>query len=427
LHFDAYHRFAQQLLVNADKYVMAAAQEGLFPEKEFSGRYPKILPYSRITLNYFKKRDYTVRHPDAKDISALVALEESLLPDALRSSYEQIAERIEQYPEGQFIMEVEGSITGVVYSQRISETGMPEPHEVMENIPWRHTEDGTVIQLMYMVYSEPNRKDRGAKFLDFVELLSALKSGIEEVIGKSRCTLFMRETNEDTCESYQNIIDHVKNYASSYPIASEQDSIHEESELEEFGAKWLVTVFQNMGIMKSRDEKYDMGELLQKLKILPKYERLFQALLKILERKKLLNIKGQQIHLKKEIESYALKDIERQCKQFEEEFIRKYPDFMPFQRLMYRCMERFEEVLTGSEEANDVVFPEGSMELCSGIFYGNSVADYFNRLTSEIVYKFVESEVSARPVSKVSLLEIGAGTGGTTKFVLENSNPMARI
>lgn len=426
LHFDAYHRFAQQLLVNADKYVMAAAQEGLFPEKEFSGRYPKILPYSRITLNYFKKRDYTVRHPDAKDISALVALEESLLPDALRSSYEQIAERIEQYPEGQFIMEVEGSITGVVYSQRISETGMPEPHEVMENIPWRHTEDGTVIQLMYMVYSEPNRKDRGAKFLDFVELLSALKSGIEEVIGKSRCTLFMRETNEDTCESYQNIIDHVKNYASSYPIASEQDSIHEESELEEFGAKWLVTVFQNMGIMKSRDEKYDMGELLQKLKILPKYERLFQALLKILERKKLLNIKGQQIHLKKEIESYALKDIERQCKQFEEEFIRKYPDFMPFQRLMYRCMERFEEVLTGSEEANDVVFPEGSMELFSGIFYGNSVADYFNRLTSEIVYKFVESEVSARPVSKVSLLEIGAGTGGTTKFVLEKLQPYGK-
>lgn len=423
LHFDAYHRFARQLLVNADKYVMAAAQEGLFPEKEYSGKYPKILPYSRITLNYFKKRDYIVRHPDAKDISALVALEEGLLPAALRSSYEQIAERIEQYPEGQFIMEIENNISGVVYSQRIFETRMSDQREAMGNIPWRHTEDGPVIQLMYMVYSEPGQKGRGAEFLDFVELLSELKNGIEEVMGKSRCISFMRDVSRDTCENYRIIIDYVKNYASSYPIASGQDSIHEETELEEFGARWLVAILQNMGVMKSRDEKYSVGELVQKLKILPKYEKLFHALLKILERKNLLDIKEQQVHLKKEIENYALKDIESQCKQFEEEFIRKYPEFMPFQRLMYRCMDRFAEVLTGEEEANDVVFPEGSMELFSGIFYGNSVADYFNRLTTEVIYKFVESEAAEGPESKITILEIGAGTGGTTKFVLEKLQP----
>ncbi|MEJ2622358.1 MAG: class I SAM-dependent methyltransferase [Candidatus Thiodiazotropha sp.] len=70
-------------------------------------------------------------------------------------------------------------------------------------------------------------------------------------------------------------------------------------------------------------------------------------------------------------------------------------------------------------DAIDVVFPGGSMDLFAGIFKGNSVADYFNNLVAEVVYNRLLQEKKLNPGRHLRILEIGAGTGGTTDFVLK--------
>ncbi|PHM06071.1 hypothetical protein CK516_36310 [Nostoc sp. 'Peltigera malacea cyanobiont' DB3992] len=63
LHFDAYQAFSMQHLVEADVFLLAAAEVGLFPKPEFSKKYPKTFPFSRITLNWLEKRFYTIDKP----------------------------------------------------------------------------------------------------------------------------------------------------------------------------------------------------------------------------------------------------------------------------------------------------------------------------------------------------------------------------
>ncbi|OLT58079.1 AprA-related methyltransferase [Moorena bouillonii] len=75
LHFDAYHAFSMQHLVEADVFLMSAAEVGLFPKLNLSKGYPKLFPFTRISLNCFENRPYTIRHPHLSDIPALVDLE----------------------------------------------------------------------------------------------------------------------------------------------------------------------------------------------------------------------------------------------------------------------------------------------------------------------------------------------------------------
>jgi acyl transferase domain-containing protein/acyl carrier protein/SAM-dependent methyltransferase len=71
-------------------------------------------------------------------------------------------------------------------------------------------------------------------------------------------------------------------------------------------------------------------------------------------------------------------------------------------------------ILAGTTAVTDVLFPQGSMRLVEGLYRQNHVADAFNRWVADTV--IAEIEASQRPIR---ILEIGAGTGGTTSMVLQ--------
>ncbi len=77
LHFDAYHRFSQQLLVKADTFLMVRGDR-LVPKPDTCNKYPKTLPFGRITLNHFMRREYCVRYAQEKDLPALELLEKNV-------------------------------------------------------------------------------------------------------------------------------------------------------------------------------------------------------------------------------------------------------------------------------------------------------------------------------------------------------------
>ncbi|UTH76435.1 SDR family NAD(P)-dependent oxidoreductase [Chromobacterium sp. IIBBL 290-4] len=93
------------------------------------------------------------------------------------------------------------------------------------------------------------------------------------------------------------------------------------------------------------------------------------------------------------------------------------PDRRAQVALVDACLDALPAVLSGRTRATDVMFPDASMARVEGIYQRNAVSDYFNDAVADTVW----AQVSARRASggrALRVLEIGAGTGGTSARVL---------
>ncbi|MEU5718128.1 SDR family NAD(P)-dependent oxidoreductase [Streptomyces sp. NPDC020403] len=94
--------------------------------------------------------------------------------------------------------------------------------------------------------------------------------------------------------------------------------------------------------------------------------------------------------------------------------------------LVDKTLRALPDVLIGTVPAVDVIFPGSSLELVEGIYKRNMIADYFNDVVGDCVVALVESRLAQDPGARVRILEIGAGTGGTTATVLRRLQPYQR-
>ncbi|MBQ4835688.1 non-ribosomal peptide synthetase [Pseudoalteromonas luteoviolacea] len=86
----------------------------------------------------------------------------------------------------------------------------------------------------------------------------------------------------------------------------------------------------------------------------------------------------------------------------------------PSANLLDSCLASLPAILNGDIKATDAVFPNASMALVEAVYQNNPVADYANAVLIEQLQAYLtQSNAKA-----LRLLEIGAGTGGTTRSVL---------
>ncbi|WP_240351255.1 SDR family NAD(P)-dependent oxidoreductase [Streptomyces olivoreticuli] len=71
-------------------------------------------------------------------------------------------------------------------------------------------------------------------------------------------------------------------------------------------------------------------------------------------------------------------------------------------------------ILTGAVRPTDVMFPRGSVELVEGCYRNNQVADTYNRAMCDAAVAIVTERLDKDPGARLRILEIGAGTGGTS-------------
>jgi len=86
----------------------------------------------------------------------------------------------------------------------------------------------------------------------------------------------------------------------------------------------------------------------------------------------------------------------------------------PLLAYLVRCGTQLVPVVTGQESALTTLFPDGSYETVDFLYSQWAVARYFNG----IVRAAAGSVAEARPGEPIRVLELGAGTGGTTAAVL---------
>jgi len=187
LHYDAFHGFSGQLLVEPDQFLMAMAEAGLFPESQFLRRYPRLLPFTRITLNRFLPHPYVIRHARTEDLESLIRLESECWDEAMRATDDRISLRIKRYPEGQYVLETSEGIVGVLYTQRIAD---PKSLEAArdDNVEDLFDRSGRYAQLI-TVNVTPSQQHRGMgdQLLEFVLQVLGTRGGIERAVGVTRC------------------------------------------------------------------------------------------------------------------------------------------------------------------------------------------------------------------------------------------------
>ncbi|MCU7933261.1 MAG: SDR family NAD(P)-dependent oxidoreductase [Candidatus Thiodiazotropha sp. (ex Dulcina madagascariensis)] len=81
------------------------------------------------------------------------------------------------------------------------------------------------------------------------------------------------------------------------------------------------------------------------------------------------------------------------------------------------------DILIGKQRATDILFPNGSMERVEGIYKNNSVSDYFNISLCKSLIEYLEARKAHDPSVRLRIIEIGAGTGGTSSMLFSKLKP----
>ncbi|UCH94698.1 MAG: SDR family NAD(P)-dependent oxidoreductase [Candidatus Aminicenantes bacterium] len=183
----------------------------------------------------------------------------------------------------------------------------------------------------------------------------------------------------------------------------------------------LLHVFQEMGVFRGKDEHRRKDELQERMGIIPRYTRLYNALLHILENAGLVRCSSD------EIVTASLPDnpgghgpgnmntLEKE----KDRLMAGHPQIIPYIRLLWACFKDFSHVLTGRKSHMEVMFPGGSKTLVEGVYQGTPLSDYFHRLAAQVVRQYIRQRLQSDPEAQIHILEVGAGTGSTSRFVFK--------
>ncbi|MFD4987451.1 SDR family NAD(P)-dependent oxidoreductase [Streptomyces sp. NPDC058374] len=182
------------------------------------------------------------------------------------------------------------------------------------------------------------------------------------------------------------------------------------AELERTAGALLRAALVRHGALSLDGPVPSFDELRERLGCRPAGERLLTALLEILHRSAPTPY-GAPATADPEVAVAAL--------------VGRFPDMSPHADLLRRCTEALPQVLDGSRNPMEVLFPKGSMELVERVYRGQAASDHYHRLTARETADVVTRAGVASDRRPVRVLEIGAGTGAGTAFVLAALDELA--
>ncbi len=92
--------------------------------------------------------------------------------------------------------------------------------------------------------------------------------------------------------------------------------------------------------------------------------------------------------------------------------------------LLDATLNALPDILTERVAATDVIFPNASMALVEGVYKNNARADHFNRLLAKALVTLIQEQLRVRPKAEIKILEVGAGTGGTSSAIFQMLRPV---
>ncbi|QZZ32132.1 non-ribosomal peptide synthetase [Streptomyces sp. ST1015] len=187
----------------------------------------------------------------------------------------------------------------------------------------------------------------------------------------------------------------------------------------------VLGVLQGMGVLTTPGESHDRDQLADRLGVLPKFRRLYEALLNILEDNGYIESDGARVrlpHTARPAGAYSSDALEPQF----DRIAADHPDLAPTVTLTRLFLRQYAEILRGEIRATEIMFPGSSMALVADFYKANPLTDSFNELVRDAVAVHLEHRIARlAPGERLRIVEFGAGTGATTDSVLPVLAPYA--
>jgi len=178
--------------------------------------------------------------------------------------------------------------------------------------------------------------------------------------------------------------------------------------LEELSLAYILAAFRDLGWHFEPGARFTTMEIMAEFKIADRYQRLTRRLLGILVEENMLS--------RVEEDWEALRDFpELDSRTILAELQQQHSLFEGEMLLTDRCANRLADVLRGHQDPLQLLFPEGSMGDVEKLTESSPVARAYNEMVGEAVALALKNLPQGRPIR---ILEIGAGTGGTTSSIL---------
>ncbi|MFH8902656.1 SDR family NAD(P)-dependent oxidoreductase [Streptomyces coeruleorubidus] len=198
------------------------------------------------------------------------------------------------------------------------------------------------------------------------------------------------------------------------PGADRELAAHQRAvvEAEELALRLLASALDRAGLFGAGEASRE--ELAARLGVVPEHAALFQAQLDMLTEAGWLAVTDGGRLRPTGRRTAPENELAAECGRLTE----RHPSLAPVVTLLGDCLTALPDVLTGRRPAMEVLFPDGSAERVAAVYRGDPVTDRCNAEVARLVVEQVEARRAADATAPVRILEIGAGTGGTTAAVL---------
>lgn len=130
-----------------------------------------------------------IREVEERDLTALLRLEELCWKEHLRATAKTIKERVKLFKQGQFVLDVDGEVCGVLYTQRVNDLELLKQSNYQDN-PALHVANGKYWQLL-CINIDPKRVANGAFLIRQFVLEQAKRDElVSAVVAMTRCSAF---------------------------------------------------------------------------------------------------------------------------------------------------------------------------------------------------------------------------------------------
>lgn len=203
---------------------------------------------------------------------------------------------------------------------------------------------------------------------------------------------------------------------------SNEQFVEGETLLNDYVKLLVLDAFHRMDVFSFPESIYHKDTLKTFLNIIPSQNRLFDALLDILERAEFITCIDNRITVSSFVNSPEMIEDIRFLKVTEGTYLtddRLLYDFIkPNVKLVTACISGLPDVLSGKRSYLEVMFPGGDMSLIAATYKG-CIQTYMNNSVASQIKGLVAQKLAKNPDVTIQLLEVGAGTGGTTAIILE--------
>ncbi|MEM6751604.1 MAG: SDR family NAD(P)-dependent oxidoreductase [Cyanobacteria bacterium P01_E01_bin.35] len=185
------------------------------------------------------------------------------------------------------------------------------------------------------------------------------------------------------------------------------------NQLETLSIGYVIKAFEELGWKFQKGEFFSTEFIVQKLGVVQQHTRLLGRLLEMLAEVGILKpINGEW-----EVTQVPLIQNPQQLLN---SLLTQYPTATAELTLLSRCASQLASVLRGESDPIQLVFPEGDLSSATQLYQESPGAKVMNTLVQQAVLSALEQLPKSLGVR---VLEIGAGTGGTTAHILPYLNP----